>query len=117
MSYQVGSFCYASVVDAAGAACSRFVPVTSQNGNTVSTTSCTGVDASGNLLLSQVSTDITTNVSTTMNFSQMLSFPPCSQGDVLTAFETIASPFLLLIITIITGKKILAWVGWNRGDV
>ena len=116
MSLQVGPFCYASVADAAGAACSSFVPVTSQNGNIVSTTTCTGSDSSGNLLFQQVNTDTSTNISTVQNFSQLLAYPSCSQGDYVAAVETIAGPLLLVIVTVITGRKILQWVGWSRGD-
>ena len=115
MSLQVGSFCYATDLDAGRAACSSFVPVTTIDSNGIRTASCSGIDENGALQISVMTTD-NFNVSTSVVLSQQIAFPPCVQDDYLLAGEQIAGAFLAAACVIYGMWKIKSYLTWNRGD-
>ena len=117
MPLQVGLSCYATPVDAGQAACASFQPVTTVTASSVRTVTCSSADAaSGALNLSVATTDTTTNVTTTQLISQLETYPPCSHGDYLVAFEVIFSGILGILTMIWCYKKLLDFLGWSRGE-
>ena len=105
-SVQVGSFCYASPVDAGPAACASFQPVTSSVSDTVTTLSCSGADTSGNLVI-QRSVVVGSGAPTITTFTQALAYPPCVQSDYFAAGEAIFGSVLTAWCLIWGLRKIL----------
>ncbi len=117
MALQVGSFCYASLVEAGRATCSQFNPLTTINGNEIKTVTCAGSDlATGDLQLSVVVLDMLTNSSSTQTYSHALSYPPCIQQDYIDAAEVVIGAVLVIYVFWICGWKLLSFLGWTRGE-
>ena len=117
MSLQVGSSCYASAVDAGRAACSQFQTIATINGNILKTVSCSSSDIStGALVLDVVTTDTTTAVTSTVQVNQLVTFPPCVEGDYIVAAEIIAGALLALWVIGYSGHKLIQFLSTNRGD-
>lgn len=119
MSYQVGSACYATLVDAGGAACSAYSPVSGlvENGAKLRTVSCTSSDAStGALNLQITTTAVDGSGSTTATVSQLISFPTCSQGDYLAAGEMIFGAILAVWAAVYGVNEVRKLLTWGRGD-
>jgi len=117
MPFQVGMACYSTAVDAGRAACSAFENISTINGNIVKTVSCTSSDfATGALNLSIASTDIVTNITTTESISQLITFPPCVEGDYVEAAGIIFAGLLSIWCIWICGWKLLSFLGWSRGE-
>lgn len=119
MSYQVGSACYATVVEAGGAACAAFTPVTSLvlDGSAVRTVSCTSADSStGALHLQITSTPVDGSAGTTAVVSQSISYPDCMQADYVAAGEVIAGALLAAWAGIYGLQAIRNYLNWARGD-
>lgn len=97
MSYQVGAACYATVVDAGGAACTAYAPVSTlvSDGAILRTASCSSVDSTtGALNLQITSTPVDGTASTTAIVSQTISYPACIQADYILAGEIVAGALL-----------------------
>lgn len=117
MSLQVGSVCYASPVDAGSAACAAFVPVSSISGGQVQTVSCGSSDSTtGALNLTVSSTNISSGVTSSIQISQLQTFPPCAQGDFIAAFEVLFAGLLGLWAMWYGGSKLIGFLGWSRGQ-
>ena len=118
MSLQVGSFCYADIVQAGRAACSQF-PVVSHISDTVaSTLSCASSDATtGALNLSIVSTNLSSGVVTTITTQQRMDFMPCVLSDYVDFFGVIFGGIMTVWVVWYFGKKLLALLNWGRGEV
>lgn len=86
MSFQVGAFCYPSPGDAGRAACTNFELQTSIDGTNIRTVSCSGADpTTGALQLDVATTDISTNVVSSVQIYQPITFSECMQQDVINA--------------------------------
>jgi len=102
MSYQVGSSCFATVVDAGAAACTAFVPVSQfiDNGAAVRTVSCGSSDAqSGALKLTISTAPIDGTPGTVATVVQQQAYPNCTQQDYVDAGLSITGAVLALIGT------------------
>ncbi len=119
MAFQVGAFCYATVVEAAAPACSDFGVITSLVGGVVQTASCSGVDILTGELLINVLTSTTSNkgvITTTSHIvPQLLSFPSCHQSDYIQYFETIFFGIFSIYIIWLCAQKLFSFLGWSRG--
>ena len=116
MSLQVGAFCFATQLDAASAACSSFPITYYAASGVIASTTCTGVNPDGSLILQEVTTDTSNNSSVVATISQLQSYAPCNQTDYLNAVEIVFSGVLFLWMVYYTGRKILSFVNWSRGD-
>lgn len=94
MSYQVGKYCYADEASAALAACGQFVPVTAVlPGGDVRTVFCSSAGDHA-WKLGVVTTNIGSGRSVSAEVVQPISFPACSQDDLLQSWEVIAGALL-----------------------
>lgn len=117
MSYQVGSLCYISKADAAVPACSAFQPVSSLNGNILTTVSCSGVNADGSLAMVRSVVDASTSTAPVVtSFSQVLDYGPCTQGDYVEAFNSLLGPVLALAVACWGLWRMASYLGWGRAD-
>jgi len=119
MSYQVGFACYATVVDAGGAACSNFSPVTTMvsDGSVVRTVSCSSADPNtGALNLRVVSSPVDGSPSTVTTVSQVISYPDCVYGDFVVAGEAIFAAILGAWALIYGANLVRNYLDWSRGE-
>lgn len=119
MSYQVGAACYATIVDAGGAACAQYAPVSGvvENGAVVRTVSCTSVDlTTGALNLQITSTPVDGSPSSTRTVAQSISYPPCIYSDYVQAAEVIFGSVLAVWAAIYGIQKIRGLLNWSRGE-
>lgn len=117
MPLQVGASCYSNAVDAGGAACSLFKPVTSIDFNgTVRTVSCIQADqVTGALVLDVASTSIN-GTSTHATVEQLQSFPQCNAPDYVAAAEQVAGALLAAWAITYGVWQIYKLLHWSRGD-
>ena len=98
MTLQVGNACYANPVDAGVAACSSFAPVSSvsADGSQVRTVSCGSSDPATGALLLNIATVGTSSgaSSSTVQVSQSVAFPTCTQQDYVDAYMGIFGALL-----------------------
>ena len=100
-SVQVGAFCYATPVAAAGAVCAAHVPSTVVVGGNVVQLSCAGVTPSGAVLMRTSVAPVDASASAVVSTLELSpSFAPCVWDDYAFAFEAVVSAVLL------------AWIGW-----
>lgn len=87
MSYQVGSQCFATPADAAGAACAQFVPSTSlsQDGTVIRNLTCSSPQADGSLVLNVASTLLSDGSQSTLSRVVVPAYPSCVQQDYVDA--------------------------------
>jgi len=115
MSYQVGDSCYATVADAGVAACALYVPQShlTNNGTAVHTLSCSGVDASGALLLQVLSARVNGGsvVSNTVAISPQ--YPECIQQQKVDASLSLFGAVLGLVALAYAAWQVKAWL--DRG--
>jgi hypothetical protein len=79
MSVQVGSYCYATTADAAGAACSIFVPITTIGSDeVVRTLSCAGNNGDA-LQIVLTKTHPTSGYLGDTWMTQYMTYPPCTE--------------------------------------
>jgi len=119
MSYQVGAACYATVVDAGGAACAAYAPVSTlvHDGAAVRTVSCTSADPSSGALNLQISTTpVDGSPGTVSTVSQPIAFPPCTQADYVLAAETIVAALLAAWVVVWGVNEVRKYIDWSRGD-
>lgn len=119
MSYQVGAACYATVVDAGGAACAAYAPLSTlvSNGAILRTVSCTSADSSTGALNFQItSTPVDGSATTTAIISQVISYPSCTQSDYLAASEIVIGAVLAVWASVYGLNEIRKYLGWSRGD-
>ena len=116
MSLQVGSFCFASQLDAATAACSAFTTLHYSDRFVLQSTSCTGVTPAGALMLQVSSTNIRNGITSVANYTQLEAYPPCNESSYIAAAETIFGAVLVLWMLIYTGRKLVNFADWSRGS-
>jgi hypothetical protein len=119
MSYQVGASCYATVVDAGGAACAAYAPISSivADGAVVRTVTCTSADPStGSLNLQISSTPIDGSASSIAYVSQAIAFPSCTQSDYVAATEIVVAAVLACWAAVYALNAIRKYLDWSRGE-
>lgn len=119
MSFQVGSACYATVVDAGVAACAQYAPVSNlvQDGAVIRTVSCTSADATtGALNLNISSSPVDGSPGTIAIVQQAITFPDCQQFAWVQAAEVYFAACLGLATVCYCGYKIISLLRWGRGD-
>ncbi len=117
MSYQVGLSCYATVPDAGQAACASFVPVSSINGDVLTSITCESADSSsGALNLHVVLTSLSSGGSSFSTVQEIPAFPSCVNGDYLAASEQITGALLSFSVVVWGAWKVVSYLRWNRGD-
>jgi hypothetical protein len=119
MSYQVGSACFATVVEAGGAACAAFAPVSTlvSNGTVLRTVSCSSADLStGALNLQITSTPVDGSATTTATISQVISYPDCKQADYVAAGEVILGALLAAWALCYGPYAVTRLLNSSRGD-
>lgn len=102
MSYQVGSFCYATPADAGQAACARYEPVSgiTAGGDAVIGTSCEGANPETGALQLRVATTPTNGSPTTYQVvEQMPAFAPCQYATVIEYFSVVI-PFIVVALVL-----------------
>lgn len=120
MSYQVGAACYATVVDAGGAACAAYAPVSTlvSNGAILRTVSCTSADSTtGALNLQITSTPVDGSATTTAIISQVISYSHCTQADYVAASELIVGALLAVWASLYGLNEIRKYLNWSRGEL
>lgn len=119
MSYQVGAACYATVVEAGGAACAAYAPVSTLvlDGAAVRTVSCTSADPSTGALKLQISTTpVDGSAGTSTVVSQSIAFPECTQGDYVAAAEIIFGAVLAAWALVWGLNAVRRYLDWSRGE-
>ncbi len=119
MSYQVGAACFATVVEAGGAACAAYAPVSTlvENGAVVRTVSCTSADqTTGALRLQITSTAVDGSPGTSTIVSQLISYPDCREGDYVAAAEILVGATLACWATVWGLNAIRNFLDWSRGE-
>ena len=119
MSYQVGAACYATVVEAGGAACAAYAPVSTLvlDGAAVRTVSCTSADLTTGALLLHISTSpIDGSVGTSTVISQSVAFPNCIQGDYVAAAEAVFGALLAGWALVWGMNAVRRYLDWSRGE-
>ena len=115
---QVGSFCYADLASAAGAACAAQVPSSTVSGPNVVTLSCSGVSVAGNMVM-QTSVAPVDGSASAVSYTVQVSpsFPPCSQSDVVAALTTVAVAMAVVYVSWWGYKRLSSLLLWGRGEV
>lgn len=119
MSFQVGSACYATVVDAGVAACAQYAPVSTliQDGAVIRTVSCSSADATtGALNLNISSTPVDGSAGTVATVQQAITYADCQQFAWVQAAEVVFAALLGLWAVCYAGYKIISLLRWGRGD-
>lgn len=119
MSFQVGSACYATVVDAGVAACAQYEPVSTliQDGAVIRTVSCSSADATtGALILNISSTPVDGSAGTVATVHQAITYADCQQFAWVQAAEVVFAALLGLWAVCYGGYKIISLLRWGRGD-
>lgn len=115
MSFQVGSACYASVVDAGGATCSQFVPKSFVDSSGVYSIFCVDADAVTGALNIQKAFTPSGGATVYSTVQQLPAFPPCSHGDYLIAAEQVFASLLALFAVSYGMWHMIRFLGWSRG--
>ena len=119
MSYQVGSYCYATPADAGTATCSRFSPVSvvSSAGTHIISTSCESVNAeTGALLLRVATSEISSGAVSYQTVEQLPAYFPCQEQELWNFWLSLLPLALVAIIPLGTWYVIHKFMISHRGE-
>lgn len=119
MSYQVGLSCYADLPAAGAAACSQFQPITgyTNNGMTITTSTCATSTALGSLQLKISTLPVAGGPAMVVYANQQMVYQPCMYQDFVDAGLLIFVALLSAWVVCWGTYQIYKFLHWSRGDL
>lgn len=118
MALQVGALCFADAVSAGAAACSATMPTTQVVGTNLVSSSCSGVDSLGALLIKTTAYPLDgTAASVPVVIAVTPAFGDCLTPALVDAGLAIMLALLVAWVPIYAVWKIIQWLGFTRGAI